>query len=267
MRRIVFSPHCDDAIACCGGTIAQALVAGDPVTIFTLFCGPATPPFSPAAEALHKIWSAPEDIVRLRKAEDEAASARLGASLLFGDTPEAIYRRDRKGIWLYHEVSSIFGMRHPEDNQLVARVSETIRSRVSLAQARLYFPLGIGRHVDHLIAFEVGQALLLGGHDVVFYEDLPYAMKRADYQRRLEALPNFRSFITNLSERDMLAKIDAFSYYRSQIPMLFDNYSNMPVEFIDYAKGVGRPDHPFGERFWFDTQMGNHFHERGGPSI
>jgi LmbE family N-acetylglucosaminyl deacetylase len=263
-RHIVFSPHCDDAIACCGGTIAQALAAGDLVTVFTLFCGPVALPFSPVAETLHKIWSAPEDVVRLRRAEDEAASARLGASLLFGDTPEAIYRRDPEGVWLYEQLSGIFDKRRPEDDRLVAELVEEIQSRVSLSWARLYFPLGIGCHVDHLIMFEVGQVFAREGHDVVFYEDFPYAAKRADYQRRLEALPDFRSFTTKLSEHDILAKIDAFSYYRSQILMLFDNYSNMPVQFIEYAKSVGRPDYPFGERFWFDSRIGNPDRERSG---
>jgi hypothetical protein len=52
----------------------------------------------------------------------------------------------------------------------------------------------------------------------------------------------------------MLSKIEAFSYYRSQIPMLFGSYSNMPVEFIEYAKAVGGSDHPFGERIWLDER-------------
>jgi LmbE family N-acetylglucosaminyl deacetylase len=259
MDHIFFSPHADDAIACCGGTIAQLLATGKKVMIETLFCGEAVPPFSPAANELHKLWGNPKDVVRLRRAEDEAAAARLGILICFGETREATYRCDRHGNWLYSELDKIFGVRHPEDDGLVTKLIKEIRTRFSLSKTRLYFPLGIGFHVDHLIVFEVGQAFLLEGYDVVFYEDFPYAAKKSDYQQRLAALPGFKCVTIGLSERDMLAKIEAFSYYRSQIPMLFNNYPNMPVEFIEYAKAVGGSSNSFGERLWFDARVCNPF--------
>jgi LmbE family N-acetylglucosaminyl deacetylase len=263
MDHIFFSPHADDAVASCGGTIAQLVMGGKEVSIRTLFCGEAAPPFSPAAEEFHRLWGDPKNVTRLRRAEDEAAAARLGALLCFGDIPEAIYRRDQRGDWLYKEAAQIFSARWPQEDELVPKLIREARECFKLSEARLYFPLGVGCHVDHLVVFAAGQTLLREGFDVVFYEDFPYAFKSSERQQRLVALPNLNCVTVGLHEREMLAKVEAFSYYRSQIPMLFGTYHNMAVEFLDYAKSVSGPDHLFGERFWFDARIGNPFHEHG----
>jgi hypothetical protein len=257
MDHIFFSPHADDAVASCGGTMARLVSEDELVTIHTIFCGPPVRPFSPATKELHRLWGDPKDVTRLRRAEDAAAAARVGASIGFGDIPEAIYRRDQHGNWLYVELDEIFGARRCEDDGLPARLAEEIRASFNVSKARLYFPLGIGWHVDHLIMFEAGQGLSLEGYDVFFYEDLPYAAKDSDRNGRMAALAHFQREIIRLGEVDISAKIEAFSYYRSQIPMLFRSHSNMCVELIDYAKGVSGSNDCFGERFWFDARTRN----------
>jgi LmbE family N-acetylglucosaminyl deacetylase len=250
MHHLFLSPHADDAIACCGGTLAQLLATEQTASIYTLFCGTAVAPFSPAATALHATWSKPKDVQRLRRAEDEAAAARLGVPLAYGDALEAPYRRDPHGQWLYADLPAIFGTRHPADEALLTQLLDTIRGHIPPRQTRLYVPLGIGQHVDHLLLCEVGQVLQRQGYDVMWYEDFPYALQKAAYQHRLAALAHLQATIVSLSEAALLAKIEAFSYYRSQIPMLFTSYANMPVEFIAYAKAVGGTQAAFGERFW-----------------
>ena len=250
MHHLFLSPHADDAIACCGGTIAQLVAQEQTASIYTLFCGTATPPFSPVATALHDTWGKPKDVQRLRRAEDEAAAARLGVPLAYGDVLEATYRRDPHGQWLYTDLAAIFGTRHPADDALLPHLTDTIRQRIPTRATRLYMPLGIGQHVDHLLLFEVGQALSRAGYAVAFYEDFPYALQKAAYQHRLSAVSHLQATVVSFGEAALLAKIDAFNYYRSQIPMLFTSYANMPVEFIAYAKAVAGAPGTFGERFW-----------------
>jgi hypothetical protein len=125
-----------------------------------------------------------------------------------------------------------------------------IRQGIPTTDTHLFVPLGIGQHIDHVLLFEVGQTLSRAGYAVAFYEDFPYALQTAAYQHRLAAVSHLQATVVYLDEAALLAKIDAFNYYRSQIPMLFTSYANMPVEFIAYAKAVGGAPGTLGERFW-----------------
>jgi hypothetical protein len=126
-----------------------------------------------------------------------------------------------------------------------------------LAQSRLYFPLGIGRHIDHLIMFEVGQHFLQAGLDVVFYEDFPYTIRENKFEERLAELPTFESITVPLSQEQLTAKIEAFGYYRTQIPMLFQSFDRVPGIFMDFARSVGGDGRSLGERLWFDADFGS----------
>ena len=259
MNHLFLSPHADDAAASCGGLISHLVAAGARVTIHTIFCRPVAGPYAPGAIELHKLWGDPQDVVRLRSAEDEAAAARLGARLSPGDFPEAIYRRDPHGDWLYPEVDRIFGVRHSHDEALVAELVRAIEKRFDLSNMRLYAPLGIGEHVDHLLVFEAANSFRKAGRDVLFYEDFPYAARPSSNALQMTSLKNLRAATITLSEGELLAKIEAFSYYRSQIGMLFGDHKEMPVAFIEYARTVGGRDGRFGERYWIDQDRDDPF--------
>ena len=259
MNHLIMSPHADDAVASCGGLIAHCLAAGEGVTVYTIFCGQASPPYSPGALELHRLWGDPRDVVRLRRAEDEAAAARLGANLCHGNFMEAIYRRNGRGDWLYPDIDQIFRARHPHDEPLVAELVESVESQFDSFESRLYVPLGIGEHVDHQLVFEAGNRFREDGKDVVFYEDFPYTARPSSHERRMAALDRLSAATVILGEDELLAKIEAFGYYRSQIDMLFGDARQMPVAFIDYARTVAGRDGRFGERYWFDEGRENPF--------
>src|SRR5438270_5906830 len=116
MRHLFLSPHLDDAVLSCGGTIATLVDAGDEVTVLTLFAGSAAPPYAPVADYLHELWGNPPDAVALRRAEDAAAVIRLGATPLYEDVPDAIYRKDREGRSMYERRGEVLGSPHPDDS-------------------------------------------------------------------------------------------------------------------------------------------------------
>lgn len=250
MNHIIFSPHSDDAVLCCGGMTAKFIEAGDRVTVHTLFCALPRPPYSPLAVEFHQKWGSPNDMVRLRRAEDEAAQAKLGAELVYGQLFEPLYRVDEQGQWMYHTVQDIFNPRHPADDRLVPELIGYISAVPDLEQSRLYFPLGIGQHIDHLITFEAGQYFLRVGFDVVFFEDFPYTIRENKREERLAQLPGCQSKIIALTEEQMTAKIEAFGYYRSQIAMLFKSFDRVPKIFMDFALAVGGDGRLLGERLW-----------------
>ncbi len=49
----------------------------------------------------------------------------------------------------------------------------------------------------------------------------------------------------------MAAKIEAFLYYRSQVPMLFKTFDNVPEIFMNFGRTVSQSEASFGERLWF----------------
>lgn len=251
MNHIIFSPHLDDAVLCCGGLMAKYIAAGDSVTMQTIFCGLVQPPYSPLATSFHNKWGNPKDMVRLRRAEDMAAGVKLGAEVVHGNRVEPIYRKGEQGQWLYHKVEDIFGERHPADDYLVEEIFEEIVGRDDIGESKLYFPLGIGHHVDHIIMFEVGLMLLARGYNVQFFEDFPYTIQKDNYEVRRWELPGFEPVVTALSLNEMEAKIEAFLYYRSQVPMLFKGFDRVPEVFMGFGRSVNQDARLFGERLWY----------------
>lgn len=251
MNHIIISPHLDDAVLCCGGMMAKFIAAGDSVTMQTIFCGLVQPPYSPLATGFHNKWGNPKNMVRLRRAEDMAAGAKLGAEVVHGNRVEPIYRKGMQGQWLYHEVADIFGERHPEDDYLVEELLAEFIGRDDISESKLYFPLGIGHHVDHIVVFDVGMALLEQGFDVQFYEDFPYTIQKDNFAVRRSELPGFEPVIIPLTQDELNAKIEAFLYYRSQVPMLFKEFERVPEVFMSFGRSVSQDGELFGERLWF----------------
>lgn len=246
---VILSPHLDDAVLSCGGTIARLATAGEHVTVITFFAGATAPPFSRLAVRCHRMWGSPPDVVRLRRAEDGAAVARLGAETRLEELPDAIYRRGRHSGWLYRREAALWGAVHAEDDWIVTYLIERLRTLIH-PDSRLYAPLAFGRHVDHVLTFQVASSLVGTGHDVRFYEDFPYAAVEAAYRRRARHLAGWTSSVSVLEPAHLTAKIEAFSYYRSQLSTLFDDTSDMVARFTAWAEKVGGTDAKLGERFW-----------------
>jgi LmbE family N-acetylglucosaminyl deacetylase len=201
---VVLSPHPDDAALSCGATIAALVAAGERVTVLTCFGGPARPPWSAHAQMLHRLWGDPEDPPAVRAAEDAAACALLGAELVHAGEPDALYRG-----YLTHE--AIFGPPRADDDGAAARLAE-----LAAGSERVLAPLGIGGHVDHRLVRRVGELLAARGHDVWWYEELPYAEVIPLDEPGLHPAP-----APPPESEHVARKLEAVRAYRSQRAMLF----------------------------------------------
>ena len=106
MRWIIISPHFDDAVLSCGGLIWESARRGRTVEIWTIFAGyPSPGPLSELAARIHAQWGTGDarQTVDLRRAEDRAAAALVGATARHFSNPDCIYRTDGAGSFLYTE--------------------------------------------------------------------------------------------------------------------------------------------------------------------
>ncbi len=212
---IFLSPHFDDAVYSCGGTIHQFTQRGDTVLIITVMGGdPPDPlPDTPIVRDLHQRWGAGPTPVSVRREEDYAAAAILGAAVThIRDIPDCVYRT-ANSVPLYPDESSLWNNVHPSDPAI-----EMLENRFNYkALTHFYVPLAVGGHVDHLI---VRDWALDQPFSVILYEDYPYSEQPGAVEAALTELPSARGqrlATVLLTEADIAAKIEAAKAYRSQI--------------------------------------------------
>jgi len=237
--RIVLSPHLDDAVLSLGGSIAAWRAAGERVLVVTFATG--APPdgtrFSKVARGMHDQWKlAPDRVVASRRGEDERALARVGADLVHIGDLDAIYRGA-----LYPGWKEMFAPPDRSDpmRRSVARAIDVLSAEVP--GATFYAPLAVGDHVDHALVHE--EAMKARGVRMHFYEDLPYAAKRAGaLEQRLAAIHALEPHVLALDRRAMAQKLDAAAAYDSQIPALFGDRLAMRRALGRHAARVARTE-------------------------
>jgi len=194
---VIVSPPLDDAVFSCGGLIAQNPDQCLVINVFTEFQKINSNSF--VASGSH------------RKDEEAMASDLLKYDSILLEFDDAAHRRPE-----YSKPFNLFGDPIPQETAIIDSVQKAIFHTLEpLSFCELYWPLGIGWHVDHLIAFECAFAMkdAFGQSRLFFYEDLPYRLfpnVRSERLRelhlaaqphenmtsllRLSALPTFRPF-------------------------------------------------------------------------
>lgn len=253
-RHIYLSPHLDDAVLSCGGTIYEQAQAGEPVAVVTVFAAspPADRPLSAFAGELHARWRASaaesgasfSDPVAVRRREDEHAMLALGANVraVHLDLPDCIYRyASDTGEALYASEEAIFGAVHPDDPAL----AELSAVPALPEGSTLYVPLAIGHHVDHQLVHHAVRGWKLPPGRVRYYEDYPYAVQQGEpVETMLARCGAWQPLLIPLSEQALEAKIRAAAAYQSQISTFWRSREAMAEALRDYARQIG------GERVW-----------------
>ena len=206
------------------------------------------------------------DLMAKRRIEDERFAYFAEASIVFLDLPDAVFRG-------YEGDDQLLGAPRPDDTAPY----ELLRREIArLEPQKVYFPLGVGGHVDHQLCRDVGLRLLqegfrwvMPGPDyagiVTFYEDFPYAFW-SDFKGPqdlgadiLDAFPDGVSMsptfadITDQLER----KIMGIDLYASQMERLFDGTRAM----ADAVRAYGRTIAEYGEvdgsaeRYWISGRV------------
>jgi LmbE family N-acetylglucosaminyl deacetylase len=228
------SPHLDDAVLSCGGLIASQVAAGETVVVLTACAGDPPPgPLSDFAQELLLRWGKGSVPSPARRAEDRMACGRLGASVLHFDVPDAIYRRQTDGTVLYPSERAIFGPVHLADKPLI----DSLAAKIAAAcpeDSRLYSPLGIGNHVDHLLT-RLAAERAHGG--LWYYPDFPY-IARGGASPDLPVPPG-QKVVLPLSSEEVQTWAAAAAEYASQISTFWSDVYALYEEVRDYAGRTG----------------------------
>ena len=189
---VFLSPHLDDAVLSCAA-LMRAMVGVAPVTVVTLFSAAAPPPHTRAARTFLRQCSrgvgGARDAATLfaeRRAEDVAVLDGLGVRHVHLGHPDALFRRRRDPSGLLRRAGTVLpelDHRYPTfrfdiDLGRVSRGDAELRDEVveqvaaPARDAAVFAPLGVGRHVDHLLGRSVGERL-----GATFYADFPYTVR------------------------------------------------------------------------------------------
>jgi len=252
---LILSPHLDDAVLSAGGLIHRAVKQECPVVVGNIFTADThiegEP--SPVVKELHEWWGLGANPYQVRRDEDAASLALLGAEIVQGRLLDSIYRTSPAGEFLYPTRKAVFSPPAADDpawkelKLLLASWLEAIRPNIVLC------PMAVGRHVDHVVTTEVfRQDSGQWAADVYLYEDIPYSAGFFP--------PKYPDNVPAACERsgweigdhvdvavDFEAKFAAILKYESQIAEIFPG-RDPEAELRRYMSSG--EDGAYRERFW-----------------
>ncbi len=145
MQHIFLSPHLDDAVASCGGTIAKLVYQREDVLVLTVFT--KNPDIKKIPKKFHKFA-----IYVQRKKEDQKALDRLSVDYKWLDIEERAYRPP-----LLKKPTDIFKFNHSDGLEQFSNITKIQAELDKLIEkypkAKFYTPLAIGNHFDHVEVF------------------------------------------------------------------------------------------------------------------
>ncbi len=255
-RHIFLSPHLDDVVYSCGGTLGVQLSSGIRPLVITVFAGipAANTQLSPLAAQIHREMgiSSSQGVgaaVETRRKEDAAALEYLQVDYLWLDYPEAIYR----GTPAYYTTKEQL-MGGEVNNADLTIDHQLAQDLVALAErlpdAAWYAPLGIGRHVDHQIVSSAADRLVQRGTKVYLYEEFPYVLKAGAREERIQELGEaLEPALVEVSEM-LPYRLEAAEMYTSQIGPNFGDAATMHKEIDAYTHNIRPVETIRLERYW-----------------
>ncbi|GHO67634.1 GlcNAc-PI de-N-acetylase [Ktedonobacter sp. SOSP1-52] len=254
-RHIFLSPHYDDVVYSCGGTLGVQLSSGLRPLVITVFGGaPTTGTLSPFAQQVHRQrgfggTTTVQDIIEIRRKEDAKALDLFPTDYLWLDYQDAIYRGTPT---YYNSDSQLMGSDvHPADAEIERQLLNgllTLHNR--LPDTVWYAPLGVGRHVDHQIVASVADSLAQHGAKVYFYEDFPYVTQSGALDARLKELDlPLEPTLVEMSEMLEL-RIEAAEAYATQTQQNFGGSEQMRQAMTHYTHNIRPVETIYLERYW-----------------
>lgn len=250
---VYLSPHLDDAVLSCGGTIYAQTAAGGHAAVVTFFtASPVDETATPFSLELKVRWGNVTDSVAMRRTEDLAAVAELGARAVHLDFLDCVYRHDPLTAAPYYVTrDDIFGDVHPAEAEWPPLGLAALQAAVEFTPGTvIYAPLTVGHHVDHILVHGVARALQGAGYDVRYYTDYPYARDTAKIAEALARCghPAARAEYVPFGDAAMEAKVAAVGCYASQLSTFWPDQATMRAALQQFARVGGGEG--YAEAYW-----------------
>ena len=255
-RHIFLSPHFDDVVYSCGGTLGVQVSNGLRPLVITIFGGipPADLTLSPFAQQIHRQMAGGQimstaALVERRRQEDAGALDFLHCDYLWLDYLDAIYRGSPASYTSNEQLMG--GDVDPADLWIDKQLSEDLLAlQQRLPDTVWYAPLGIGRHVDHQIVSSAADRLVQRSAKVKLYEDFPYVLEEQALETRMQEFggvlePNY----VEMSEMLPL-RLEASDMYTSQVQLNFGGRATMHNTMKSYTHNIRPVQTVHLERFW-----------------
>ncbi len=233
---VFVSPHLDDAALSAGGLISW-LSGKTKVSLVTIFTEASRGSRTLSAVSyLEQCGYADQDkLFSERRREDMRACRTLGIESAHLGFSDALWRKKKSpGRWgailggLFPELVHVYptyrwhaisGKIAPDDGELVKNLENRLKLAIGGKQI-VFCPLGVGRHVDHLITRDICAKIF---SDVIFWSDFPYNMDKKtdnDFIGKM-ALESF------VWQRFSPKKKELIGQYRTQVKSMFP--SGIPI--------------------------------------
>ncbi|RAW94328.1 MULTISPECIES: PIG-L family deacetylase [unclassified Photorhabdus] len=256
MIHLFLSPHLDDVALSAGGLIHKLVSENQKVVILTFFTEYDENITSHYSHSAHndnmysfiKLYSK-------RVNEDIAFCNKLSAIPIHGKILDCIYRTDQYGEPMYKNSAMIYsGQIHKSDDASDMAQDLIDKTLLNYQPDYIYAPLGIGRHVDHIIINNLVNNIK-GSHKlkILLYEDFPYVLGEypvINPDSLENALLRNNKFDKHaiLVDIDLKEKVQNILFYESQLEPLFDNKSNILISLEKYHRTINEIKAQ--ERFW-----------------
>ncbi|NTW45465.1 MAG: PIG-L family deacetylase [Candidatus Moranbacteria bacterium] len=233
------SPHLDDAALSCGNLMTYLLGKTD-MEVWTVFTEASAPPYTLSAKAFLSQCgiSDANRLFRVRKDEDKEVLDRLRSGFRHLGHPDALFRRRKVGLFLrtiarlvpefdhayptyrWHVVTGRVALSEEAfQSHILSEITEGVTERVPI----LFFPLGLGKHVDHVLVREVG---LQYSGPVVFYSDFPYSLSDRPDQGFLDrhGLRSHQFGGAEGAKRELIGLYGSQHLFEGDIPVVSEEY-------------------------------------------
>ena len=229
---VIVSPHMDDAALSAFSLMGNRVEADSQSLVLDVFSRSAWWRFAGRAADREKVQ-------QIREQEEHLAARLTSSRLQMLGLPEALLR----GYTMEHVFQPPVSERDREVRALLPGLVQAVAA--THRNARWFLPLGVGNHVDHVIARDETLSALEGAgipnNRIRFYEDLPYAADIAGVPDLSESLQGRRLRVSATSVVGE-EKFECLRVYWSQL-----TWSQI-VKVRDYTRrvGGGKPS----ERTW-----------------
>lgn len=241
---LVLEPHPDDFALSASSYVIKKITEGSNVTILNFFSKTSIEkfPWKDKIKITERLYE------KLRLIESKIAIEKyLGERFESYRLPSATLRKNDATFLDYHQ-----------ENDLVDTLTERVVAKIKKENFNtLLCPAAIQGHIDHLITFDVAKKTfnVLGNKiELIFYEDMPYALNKTAYFERLELIKKLFDitpfFVSTENFLNIIA--DMIICYRSQ----FDDVNRSQMfalvkqNFRATATEWHNQDYEFAQRFY-----------------